>query len=991
MYKNCFKYQNKFKKLMKKFFLNLLLVTSAVMAVSCGRTERRLVDYVNPMVGTDFTGHTFPGATAPFGMVQLSPDTRIDTWEGCSGYHYSDDTIIGFSHTHLSGTGVLDYGDVLLMPVTAYKADTLDRELYQSHFSHDNEKAAAGYYAVNLDRWNVLVELTAGPRSGMHRYTYEGLDGKTPMIVVDLKHRDVLLDSRIEKVSDNVLQGFRRSKAWSEDQMVHFYMEFSEPIADYRPFGEKGALLTFADGTRQVSVKVGISSVSSENARLNLLSDVPEESFDFEALLHKTQELWERYLSKIDVRGGGESVERLRTFYTAMYHTAIAPNLYSDVNGEYRGMDRQIHKAEGFDRYTVFSTWDTFRTLHPMFSIIERERTEDFLRTFLTVYHEGGKLPMWELAGWETNCMIGYNSTPIIADAVLKGIGQEYAEELLDAMVETANKDEFGIMHYRMRNVVPAEEEHESVSKTLEYAFDDWCIAQVAAWLYDSTGDSKYADIRDRYMRYSASYVNVLDPSTKLVRPVMNGAWLSPFDPREVNNHFTEANSWQYSFFVPQDINGHIALLGGDAGYEAMLDSLFTASSDTKGRKQVDITGLVGQYAHGNEPSHQTAYLYAYVGKPWKTYEKVRYILDNLYSSRPDGLCGNDDCGQMSAWYVMSAIGLYPVTPGSDIYVFSAPVFKNIRINLENGRQFVIKSESAGKIDKCKYISSASLNGADYTRSYIRFSDIISGGELDFTLAQQPDTAFGSAESDRPVSEGYRGFVRNPWFVAASDIFEDTLTVGADSGNPDNTVFVKVGNRGYRKYDGPVTIDRTTRISIYSQSPSGEKSPEISAVFHKMKDDMDIYTDNVYNPQYNARGPRGLIDGLRGSVNWKTGGWQGYQDTDFTAVVDLRKERSVSLLGSGYCQDVRSWIWMPKYVEYAVSDDGQNFTVVGRVDNTVDEQDYTIQTKDFILRLDRPVKARYVRVFAKNFGTIPDWHLGHGGEGFIFIDEIWVE
>ena len=288
---------------MKKFFLNLLLVTSAVMAVSCGRTERRLVDYVNPMVGTDFTGHTFPGATAPFGMVQLSPDTRIDTWEGCSGYHYSDDTIIGFSHTHLSGTGVLDYGDVLLMPVTAYKADTLDRELYQSHFSHDNEKAAAGYYAVNLDRWDVLVELTAGPRSGMHRYTYEGLDGKTPMIVVDLKHRDVLLDSRIEKVSDNVLQGFRRSKAWSEDQMVHFYMEFSEPIADYRPFGEKGALLTFADGTRQVSVKVGISSVSSENARLNLLSDVPEESFDFEALLHKTQELWERYLSKIDVAG----------------------------------------------------------------------------------------------------------------------------------------------------------------------------------------------------------------------------------------------------------------------------------------------------------------------------------------------------------------------------------------------------------------------------------------------------------------------------------------------------------------------------------------------------------------------------------------------------------------------------------------------------------------------------------------------------------------
>ena len=766
MYKNCFKYQNKFKKLMKKFYLNLVLMTVAVMAVSCSRTEQRLVDYVDPMVGTDFTGHTFPGATAPFGMVQLSPDTRMDTWEGCSGYHYSDDTIIGFSHTHLSGTGVLDYGDVLLMPVTSYDADTLNRELYQSHFSHDNEKAAAGYYAVNLDRWDVLAELTAGPRSGMHRYTYESLGGEQPMIIIDLEHRDVLLDSDIEKVSDNALTGFRRSKSWSEDQMVHFYIEFSEPMADYRPFGKNGALVTFAEGTRQVLAKVGISSVSSDNARLNLQSDVPEGSFDFDALLASTQDLWEAYLSKIDVRGGGESRERLRTFYTAMYHTAIAPNLFSDVNGEYRGMDRQIHKAEGFDRYTVFSLWDTFRTLHPMFALIERNRTEDFLKSFLTIYREGGKLPVWELAGWETNCMIGYNSVPVIADAIAKGIDVEDAGELLDAMVESSNKDEFGILHYRMRNVVPAEEEHESVSKTLEYAYDDWCIAQVAGFLYEKTGDAEYADIRDRYMRYSASYVNVLDPETRLMRPVLNGAWLTPFEPREVNNHYTEANSWQYSFFAPHDINGHVALLGGDEGFDAMLDSLFSASSDTKGRKQVDITGLVGQYAHGNEPSHQTAYLYAYVGKPWKTYEKV------------------------------------PVTPGSDIYVFSAPVFKNIRINLENGRQFVIKSGCKGKIDRNRYITSARLNGEDYTRSYIRFSDVIAGGELDFTLARQPDMAFGSAAEDRPVSEGYRGFVRNPWFEAPSDIFEDTLTVGVNSGDPANTVFVKVGNRGYRKYDG---------------------------------------------------------------------------------------------------------------------------------------------------------------------------------------------
>ena len=976
---------------MKKNLLNLTILALLMGVASCAPKEQRLVDYVDPMVGTDFTGHTFPGATAPFGMVQLSPDTRLDTWEGCSGYHYSDDTILGFSHTHLSGTGVLDYGDVLLMPVTSYGADSLNRDLYKSGFSHDREEAAAGYYRVMLDRWDVLAELTAGPRSGMHRYTFHDLKGGRPSIVIDLEHRDVLLGSAIEKTGDRSISGFRRSKAWSEDQMVNFYMEFSEPIVGYRAFGDRGALVTFADDVRQVVVKVGISSVSEDNAKANLESDVPAGSFAFDTLLKSTQDRWEAYLSKIDVRGGGESRERLRTFYTAMYHTAIAPNLYSDVNGEYRGMDKQIHKADGYDRYTVFSTWDTFRALHPMFTIIERERTEDFLRSFLSIYREGGKLPIWELAGYETNCMIGFNSVSIIADAIEKGIGEEYAPELLDAMVASSNKDEFGIMFYRMRNVVPAEEEHESVSKTLEYAYDDWCIAQVASYLYDKTGDSKYAEIRDRYMRYSASYVNVLDPETRLMRPVLNGTWFSPFDPHEVNNHYTEANSWQYSFFVPQDINGHIALLGGDEGFEAMLDSLFTADSNTKGRKQVDITGLVGQYAHGNEPSHQTAYLYAYVGKPWKTYEKVRHILDELYTSRPDGLCGNDDCGQMSAWYVLSAIGLYSVTPGSDIYVFSSPVFKNVVINLENGRTFTIKSDCKGSIDRNKYISSATLNGQAYTKSYIRFADIINGGELDFTLTDVPDTTFGAAVEDRPVSEGYRGFVRNPWFEAGSDIFEDTLTVGVNSGDPVNEVFVRIGNGRYQKYNGPLTLDKTTRISIYSQSPDGVKSPEITATFYKMKDEMDIYTENEYNPQYNARGPRGLIDGLRGSVNWKTGGWQGYQDTDFTAVVDLRKVRSVSTFGSGYCQDARSWIWMPRYVEYYVSEDGKEYTLAGRVDNTVDEQDYTIQVKDFVLKLPKPVKARYVKVFAKNFGTIPEWHLGAGGEGFIFIDEIWVD
>ena len=980
---------------MRKKIVILALAAVSLGFTSCARKETRLVDYVCPMVGTDFTGHTFPGAAAPFGMVQLSPDTRMDTWEGCSGYHYSDDTIIGFSHTHLSGTGVLDYGDVLLMPVTRYEADSLDRRLYQSAFSHKKEEAAAGYYSVHLDRWNVLAELTAGPRSGMHRYTFqEHADGGTPSIIIDLKHRDVLLSSGIRHESDRVISGFRRSKSWSEDQMVHFYMEFSEPIAEYRPFGEKGALIAFAPGVEQVTVKTGISSVSSENARENLLSDVPEGSFDFDSRRADTEELWEEYLSKVDIRGeGGPGRDRLRTFYTAMYHTAIAPNLFSDVNGEYRGMDRQVHKAEGFDRYTVFSLWDTFRTLHPLLTLIEPERTEDFLRSFLTIYSEGGKLPVWELSGWETNCMIGYNSMPVIAEALSHGIGAEYAAELIDAMVESSCKDEFGIRHYRQRYVVPAEEEHESVSKTLEYAFDDWCIAQVADMLYGQTGEQRYADIRDRYLKYSASYINVWDPETGLMRPMMSGRWLTPFEPTEVNNHYTEANSWQYSFFVPHDVNGHIDLMGGDGAFCAKLDSLFSAPARTTGRTQVDITGLIGQYAHGNEPSHQTAYLYAFAGQPWKTYSTVRRILNELYTSEPDGLCGNDDCGQMSAWYVMSAIGLYPVTPGSGIYVLSAPVSERTVISLGDDKQLTIRAIcEGGNISSCKYISSVRLNGQPWTRSYIRWSDIQEGGEIELTLVPEPDPDFGTAPEDRPVSRlDKSGFVRNPWFEAPSDIFEGSMEVAVNSGSPDCRTFIKVGNGRYREYTGPVTLDRTTRLSICSEAPDGSHSPEVSSVFHRMKDDMDITTFCEYNPQYNARGPRGLIDGLRGSVNWKTGGWQGYQDTDFTAVVDLRGVRKARTFGSGYCQDARSWIWMPRYVEYSVSTDGEHFTPVGRVDNTVGEQDYTIQTRDFVLELPAPVEARYVKVFAKNFGTIPSWHLGAGGEGFIFIDEIWVE
>ncbi len=1177
-----------------------VIVAALFIAVGCSEesagVKSEFACYVDPMIGTDFTGHTFPGATSPFAQVQLSPDTRIDTWEGCSGYHYSDDVILGFSHTHLSGTGCLDYGDVLVMPVVGYRCDSLSRGEYSSEFSHKRESASAGYYSVWLERPRVQAELTAGQRAAMHRYTFRSGVSDWTGLIIDLQHRDVLLDSDIYRAGPCAIAGYRRSSAWSADQMVYFYMEFSVPVDTVKFFGRKGALVSFdwagegargedASGTGarrsdrscglEVVVKVGISSVSVENARANLESEVPAGNFDFDALHAHSVALWDRYLSKIDVREGCDDRDLLTIFYTALYHTAIAPNLYSDVNGQYRGMDRQVHSAQGFDRYTVFSLWDTFRTLHPLFTLIERERTEEFLRTFLTIYDQCGKLPIWELSGYETNCMIGFNSVSVIADAIAKGLGREYADELLDAMVESSRKDEFGISWYRKQYVVPAEKEHESVSKTLEYAYDDWCVAHVADYLYGTTGEDRYAAIRDEYLRYSGSYANVLDPVRGLARAYKSGMWETPFEPREVNNNFTEANSWQYSFFVPHDVSGLIRIHGGDSAFCAKLDSLFTATKATSGRTQVDITGLIGQYAHGNEPSHQTAYLYAYAGQPWKTYERVREILTTLYDTGADGLCGNDDCGQMSAWYVMSAIGLYPVTPGSQDYVFNAPLFDNVVITLENGRKIKIRSRGwagcdgdgvgvcagagdgdgdgddgwrrgaydradagVGKRDctvghrsvgnrvgnrvgvmDTPYIGSVLLDGEQYTKSYITFDELADGAEIVFDLYAEPSYEFGVAAGDRPVSRGYEGFVRNPWFEASGDTFTDTLRVAvmcqnlngvgdgraagkssagvgnssaaaghsseidgnssaavghssAIDGNSSAAVghssaidgnssaiaghsFATAGVELYYSIDGgpferycePLLLDKTTTLSIYAESErrdgaeldaadhdvsgrdaagyesdkrgsgqgdsdrrDGDKSdpesryagksdidkrivvrtPVITATFYKEKNDMDIRTLCTYNPQYHARGERGLVDGMRGTTNWKTGGWQGFQNTDFEAVVDLRGERRVGSIGSGYCQDARSWIWMPVYVEYFVSDDGDNFTFAGRVDHDVDPQDYTIQTKDFVLELPDPVNTRYIKVRAKNFGTIPSWHLGAGGEAFIFIDEIWV-
>ena len=653
--------------------VRLLLVLSLFLFAACG--EKTLTSYVNPLVGTDGHGHTFPGAIVPFGQIQPSPDTRLSGWDGCSGYHYSDDTIYGFSHTHLSGTGCEDYGDLLLMPVDEQEMREVRfgsamREGYKHHFQHRNETARAGYYKVMLDDGGLpctIVELTSDRRVAYHRYTY--VQDQHNSFVIDLRHRDVLLDGNIRLTDEDLLVGHRRSSAWNPDQQLFFAIRSNVPFERVVVSDDSSqAFVQFATA-KQVELQVAISGVDINGAIGNLIMAKYK---DFESARQAADRTWEEALGKLRVEGG--STESKRCFYTALYHCMTSPYLWSDEDGRYRGTDGKIHVAdEGREVYTVFSLWDTYRALHPLLTQIEPERTVDFVYTAMKNFEQGGELPMWELAGHETHCMIGYHAVPMMLEAYIHlaehdGTLAGYTpKQLLDAMVATSNRTE-AHREYARQGYLSSEIDNESVSKTLEYAYDDWCIAQMA----EIAGDT--ATARTYWIR-SQSWQNVID-SNGFAHPKRNGGWVTPFDPTEVNNHFTEANSWQYSTYVPHDLNAWVEFIGGKEKAIAFLDSLFEGRNAMSGRDQADVTGLIGMYAHGNEPSHHAAWLYSLLGQPEKTEKYVRRILNEQYTSKPDGLCGNEDCGQMSAWYVLASLGMYEVCPGSDVWVETKPIFK---------------------------------------------------------------------------------------------------------------------------------------------------------------------------------------------------------------------------------------------------------------------------------------------------------------------------
>ena len=726
--------------------LAFLLVLGGCTSPQSSQPETDYTQLVNPFIGTDFTCNTYPGAQAPFGMVQLSPDNGLGGWDRISGYFYPDSTIAGFSHTHLSGTGAGDLYDVLFMPVTLPFKEAEGELGIHSKFSHQDEEASAGYYRVKLQDYNINVELTATPRCGVQRYTFPKAES---MVILNLKKAmnwDFTMDSQIEIVDSCNIRGYRFSEGWARGQKLYFATRFSKPFksveldnAEIKLKGEKVGTSNIArfmfdteDG-EQITLVTALSGVSVEGAVKNLNAEAPHN--DFDQYLADAKADWNKQLQRIDVKGG--NTDDQVNFYTALYHSMIAPTIYSDVDGKYYGPDKQVHQADGWVNYSTFSLWDTFRAAHPLFTYTEPERVGDMVQSFIAFYEQNGRLPVWNFWGSETDMMIGYHAVPVIVDAYLKGIGNFDAEKALEACVATANIDEYrGIGSYKKNGYIPYNvtdkynTENWSLSRTLEYAFDDFCIAEMA----QKMGKTELAN---EFYKRSQNYRNVFNPATGFMQPIDDKGVFQPnFNPDEYTAHICESNAWHYFWSVQHDIKGLVSLTGGQDKFAAKLDSMFTYIPAGNEELPIFSTGMIGQYAHGNEPSHHVIYLYNKVRQPWKAQKYAAQVMHDLYFNAPAGLCGNEDCGQMSAWYVFSAMGFYPVNPVSGEYEIGSPLFPEMRLNLDNGKTFTVLAPNVSRENI--YIQSVKVNGQPYDKSYITHQQIMDGATVEFVMGNQP-------------------------------------------------------------------------------------------------------------------------------------------------------------------------------------------------------------------------------------------------------------
>ena len=972
-----------------------LLALLIGLQLSAQDAEWTSIKDINPFIGTGGHGHTHPSAQAPFGMIQLGPNTRYDGWDGCGGYHYTDSAMYGFTCTHLSGTGVSDYGDLLILP---YSSPTKEGDHIK--FFKEDEHAQAGYYACILDD-GTRIEATAGDRTGILRIRFG--EGSEPGIMIDLNFETEYLKSRSKPLELENGKEVEFQKDGQENSI--FILEWisqQDLIPLLRSATEFIGFLC-QKANQETTVRLGMSGTSEQGAWMNTIAELTNKNF--EEVFAETQEKWAKELAKSKVKSA--SADDRAIFATALYHAYAVPNLWSDVDGSYRGADGKIYTDTEHAHYTVYSLWDTYRTAHPLYTITQPERTQEFIYGLLDMYKQRGRLPIWELAGNETDCMIGYHSVSVLADAIAKGYHTDTALTL-EAMRATAEMDVFGLGEYQESGFLSIEDESESVSKTLEYAYDDACIA----WTAERLGN---LGMMNSYKQRASAYRSLIDPESGFVRPRTNGDFLSPYAPQEVNNHFTEANAYQYSFSPVHDIEGWMEVLTNFRAareswnslprkkqamivksrhdvLEDLLDELFTAPSETTGRAQADITGLIGQYAHGNEPSHHIAYLYNATNNPGKTSYWVNEILNSQYQNAPDGLSGNEDCGQMSAWYVMASMGLYPLVPGQPHYQLSTPKWDAIHLELDSGKSLDIAAKGTGP-----YLSSYNLGEevlAHKQKRYVTHQKLLEGGTWKVER--------GTVEGLWKTTQRYTTSLNNP--TPPAPIIRVNRTF---SGNTPVEI-IPTGSYDLWRYDRYENVkwkkDRKGRERMGTAFDNGfvtAITPHFGygnhiakAVFTKRDDNYSArWIQGTPTAQYTAGGAGAAVDGIEGDTDWRKGHWIGIQGEDAVLEISLEKPKSVHSISVGVLKDIRAWIALPNNVAVEVRyQDEEEWTALGSVNF-----EYRALFEEEPVRLSLPyetnssIPVSKIRIHFENAGELMFWHPGAGYPSYFFVDEVTLE
>lgn len=932
----------------------------------------QLYRHVNPFIGTGGHGHTFPGPVRPFGMVQLGPDTRLEGWDGCSGYHYSDSVIYGFSHTHLSGTGVPDYCDVLIQPGTGKLSiqDGFERlPNISSPFKKKNEKAEAGYYSVVLDRYKTKVSLTTTLRTGLHQYEFPD-QNKEKWIAIDLRHRDKILSAGFENISKQSISGHRFSSAWASDQKLFFHIRTSSPIQKHRMSRDSTQLICFFDpAVKTVLLQCAISPVDVSGAEFNM--EMEWAGFDFQQTLFDCREAWENILSRVKIKDDKWQQDQWSIFYTALYHLCIHPSLYQDADQRYRGMDGKIYKGNrNYPRYTVFSLWDTYRAAHPFYQLVYPDYNYHFIQSFLGQFKESRRLPVWELSNNETYCMIGNHSLPVLSYAVLdKHPAFPLKRDPLAAAAKATMALDFSCLNNFRTGYISSDLCSESVSKTLENSVDMAALDL----LLGQDGEEKYY------------YQNLFNPETGFFQAKLNHKFLSPFDPREVNFHFTEANAWQYVFGAHHDPVGMMQCfaagnpLNQRNALEKKLDAMFTAESKLTGRAQSDITGLIGQYAHGNEPSHHVAYLYNYAGRHDKTIKYVSYIMQSFYHNKPDGLSGNEDCGQMSAWYLWSTLGLYPLMAVTPLLDPGVPMADQITISPAMSSSIVIKKDqNRGQKQIGKIL---------HNKKHVQQPIHLRPG--DRVVFEYSDTDKWNTYSDEWLDLQTNHYKPMPYLYKGDRVFDKTQEIQIKSLYPEN-IFYHVKSEGTQKkiYQNPIRISSSDEI-CFQLEINQDHNNWCCAKFDPRPCGFQFKLMTEYAPVYSAGGDQAMMDGLSGSRDFRDGLWQGFFGTDVEAEIILDSIQHLKNISISCLQDQKSWILLPKWVEFIFSSDGIRWQEPVKIGHDVSASTDESLTHRFESESTGPIKK--IKIKVHNAGPLPEWHLSMGEKSWLFIDEIKLD